>query len=675
MPHDLPLWIKLAIENVGEDVFVTPHGSAGESRDKQRLEPSANDLARFQQRIGERATPHLPLDEGRQREAQQLFQDVFRDKVLELAADYVGRSRPGRLLVRLAVADQLKSVPWEVCHARTGGALDTDGSIGASPRLHVVRDVTGGGPAKPLRILGRVRVLVLAAARTGVATGIEAALAPAVDARVVDPIDVISDAQVSTLSDLRKALQLRSAPPKRPHILHIIGHGAVSKAPGEQGRPVLALPGGAGEPIEIPVQTLADDLVAIFGDDLRLIVLDACEGAAPGVNGSAAEILARRSAAAVVAHLWPLQSWVATSIAKSFYTSLTLWDAQSGDVAASLQSARRELAAEGAGAFSPVLYLRGASPVLFDFRGRKRSTPAPSVPSSDSVDELLGPEGLLRRRFSLLLGDMGEEPLDWQEALRSKLAKELAVPVAELPSLGGAIVRHVLAKGRQELDRLFRDLFDELLNSNAALFTPLAWELARILKPGVHATLLWLPMLEHALADRHPDRNIYVAQPGRTSLWSRYREAGKSEWAPPADDWPNTVDFTRDYVVLRPYGGLLPMHVVMGTVLTEEDHALNSRGTEMPEDWDSLANQLRTRAALLVGVSLLDWRHRMILRRLFDARLPAKSIAVLPPGADGFEQMLWTKRGGGLSDIGARSVGVVVRDNDALADLIARFTP
>jgi hypothetical protein len=672
MKTNAPAWIRLLIgPSVEEGVAITPQGSRGDGGVVQILTSSLTELEDFTAKIGDDAAAHAALDDQTLAKARELFEDVFRGNALALSADYVGRVRPGRLLVRLAISSpRLQGIAWEAMHTPRGGALDTNGSLAASPCLHVVRDVSGGGPARALRVLGPVRVLVLATAAPGVIQGIDTALAHAVDTGAIERLDVIPEAQVATLADLRKALQLRSAPGQRPHILHIVGHGSVANAAGtSELKPVLALP---GEPEPIPVQTIADDLASFFSPDLRLVVLDACWGAAPGATGSAAEILARRAAVAVVAHLWPLDPLVARAVAKSFYTSLTEWEQARGDVAASLTSARSELAAKGAGAFSPVLYLRGESPLLFDFRGRTR--PPPEPPPGGETDEAL--DRILRRPFSLVLGDPGEDPLNWHTALLRKIAGELQVNEGELTSVRAAIERCVLVKGRQRIEGLFKDVFDTLLKENDAPVTSLAWELARGLAPGVHATLLWLPHLEHAVAERHPDSNVYVVQPESTSLWARWRATGSDDWTVPDEGWSTALDLTRDYVILRPYGGILPVLTVMGTLLTEEDHAVNPRSADMPAGWDDLLDQLHVRPSLAAGVSIFDWHHRMVLRRLFDTRLPANSVVVLPPDAEKLERRAWDERGGGLNEFSRdrQHVDVVLHSPSSLARKVARFS-
>ncbi|WP_437954052.1 CHAT domain-containing protein [Sorangium sp. So ce296] len=113
--------------------------------------------------------------------------------------------------------------------------------------------------------------------------------------------------------------QLRRS--KSPHVVHFLGHGTVAP----DGRPMLRLADDDGEEAWISAGALAQELSASFGEDLRLVVLEACEGAAPGAFGSAAEILARAGANAVVAHLPPPIASIPTCAAStSTRTTTTL---------------------------------------------------------------------------------------------------------------------------------------------------------------------------------------------------------------------------------------------------------------------------------------------------------------------------------------------------------------
>ncbi|CAN92068.1 hypothetical protein predicted by Glimmer/Critica [Sorangium cellulosum So ce56] len=102
-----------------------------------------------------------------------------------------------------------------------------------------------------------------------------------------------------------------------PHVLHFVGHGGV-----KDGAPVLWLADKDGDERWLPVELLGQQLKAGFLSFFRLVVLEACEGARPSTFASAAELLARAGADAVVAHLWPVQADVARACSERLYSAL-----------------------------------------------------------------------------------------------------------------------------------------------------------------------------------------------------------------------------------------------------------------------------------------------------------------------------------------------------------------
>jgi hypothetical protein len=173
-------------------------------------------------------------------------------------------------------------------------------------------------------------------------------------------------------------------------------------------------------------------------------------------------------------------------------------------------------------------------------------------------------------------------------------------------------------------------------------------------------TLLWLPSLESALARHHPDRTIYVVQPGSSgaSAMPRIvkRAAGASVWRA-SPSLPQRFDLSSELVVLRVYGGYSPepMPILTSPLLTEDDHirGLVSVEPSRTPDWaNKLVGELRMRPGLFLGLSVLEWRHRMLLRWLYsNAPAPTGSLALLDSQADPVEQEIWTN-GGGLPGTG-----------------------
>ena len=122
-----------------------------------------------------------------------------------------------------------------------------------------------------------------------------------------------------------------------PHVLHFLGHGSVV-----DDKPVLGFVDADGEATWLPVELLAQQLKAGFRGVLRLIVLEACEGARPGAFATAAETLARAGADAVVAHLSTVKVDVARACSEHLYRALAGSDHAKGDVAVALNDIKTD---------------------------------------------------------------------------------------------------------------------------------------------------------------------------------------------------------------------------------------------------------------------------------------------------------------------------------------------
>ena len=172
--------------------------------------------------------------------------------------------------------------------------------------------------------------------------------------------------------------------------------------------------------------------------------------------------------------------------------------------------------------------------------------------------------------------------------------------------------------------------------------------LARKLVPGFHVTLQRLPLLELALADQQPDLTLYLIQPSATAEGGQAtvlkREGGAARWEK-LRQLPGSFVLTREAVILRHYSGYLPPHLFMRPLITEDDYLLgiNELDAMLPlELADTLMGELNVRPALLLGLSMLTWHHRMLLYRLFGKRpLPSGSLVILEPGEE--ERELWER--------------------------------
>jgi hypothetical protein len=640
--RDAP-WIDIEISRAGGEICAGARGSRNETIITRSLGAgfTAERLIQFAERVRNAALRGRPfgselLDDNHAIHEAVLSPDIA--GVLKRLRDLAGGAP---VLVRLLVADpDLQGVPWEAL-CEPGTSL---GFLGSSSTLCPARGVVSSEPWLPREVSGALRVLVVHPADATSGDRIRGALEDRIAAGEVEWLDPIGPDQ-ARLPYLFE--RLRREP--LPHVLHFVGHGGV-----QGGQPVLRLADNDdGDESWLPVELLAQQIEASFRK-LRLIVLEACEGAKPGMFPSAAETFARTGVDAVVAYLWPVRADVAGACSEQFYRVLAGADRGEGNTAVALNEARRALLGlyEGsAEALSPVLYLRGEDAALFDFNRRKvvrveasSIRPAASVRAGSAavpVDSALG--RILGSPFSLVLGDLWKHDRGALDELCEKLRKELEKVKDPPPpglSLSALAQRFVLRKGTERLAAEFQKVFQNGLEA-----PPLFRALARHLQPGVHVTLLRSPLLEQALAEEQPDTPLWVIQPGEESIeWLR-REAGEGPDAWEAVEAPASLDLGRSVAVLRLYRGYTPEQVFTAPLLTEDDYLFGFRDLEVALSRD-LADEvlmaLGMRPALVTGISLLAWNHRVLLHRLFGKRpLPRGSMAVVEP--DLYERELWEK--------------------------------
>ncbi len=637
-------WLEIDLQDIDTRIQATALGCRGERPLPHTLGPGVDVglLSRFTQRVREAAQRQEPLGPALE-DAHKLYRALFQGQVQEVLLPLREAARGDKLLVRLMLPRKgpLQEFPWEaLCEPET-----TLGFLGNSTDVLLARGVSSKEPVQPREVKAAVRVLALAPSSKEALTPLRAALEKRIVSGEIEWLEPLVGlkARPRYLSD-----RLTREP--IPHILHFVGHGGVD----ENGKPCLRFADDEdGKECWIGAEVLAKQLRAGFGKYLRLIVLEACEGARPGAIASAAELLTESGADAVVAHLWPVKADVAEACSRAFYRSLTGTAQQWGDVAFSLAQARLAVLTafrESAEAFSPVLYLRGRDSVLFDFNSRRvLPPPSPTPPPSEQVSpDVRSPalHRLLNQPFTLVLGDRWKDERALLDSFRERLQQALTQQVKDLPphlSMSALTQHYALRFGEEDLDVEFQQAFGE----TAASF-PLVGMLARKLVPGFHITLLRLPMLELALAQQQPDRSLYIIQPSGSAGGEQatviQRAAGGKRWEKRREP-PESFDLEHDIVILRNYCGYIPPHIFMRPLITEDQYLLGINELEaiLPVDLAyALMGELNARPALLLGLSMLTWHHRMLLYRLFGKRpLPSGSLAVLEPGEH--ERELWER--------------------------------
>ena len=667
-------WLELEIHRNDQALLLRARGSRGESLPPLALAGGVN-LGRvvgFTSGVRRAVAAGQPLPEHVLAEAHELHAAVFHGPLADLIARLLEASRKdgGRLLVRLTVFDpELQRVPWEAM-CRPGSAREF---IGASPELLLVRGVSSGEPFDPREVRRALRLQAIVPIGEGDRLlALQRALEEPIAAGAIEWLPPIAGAHATRgrLFEL-----LRNA--EDPHILHWIGHGGLD----ERGNPRLQLADEhPGEASWLLAETLAQELRGAVGESLRLVVLEACSGARPGVFASAAETLARSGAEAVLSHLWPVRAELARDSAIEFYRALTLAREGAGDVAAATAAMRRALVERGAEVFSAVLHLRASSARVFDLRRRRLI--APTIAAADkavTADQLRPLHTILDAPFALVLGDVGDHFAGADELradLEAGLAERGETHTTGL-DLSTLAQRFFLHSGRGKLQRLFQKTIGGAVDIAIPAFLR---SLVSRVGPGAHTTLLWLPLLEWALAAQHPDRNIYVLMPGAPDGLESHlvmvRPAGAREWHE-HEDPPEDIDLRRDILVLRIYGGYSPeaQPILTTPQLTEDDHIRGLVALQglFPPAWEAhFMGWLRMHPFLGVGLSVHEWRHRMLLTWLLDQRPPSRvSVVVARPGRS--ETAIWDQGAGGLFGRGA--LRAFALDLDVLGALCEEDVP
>ncbi|HRI67727.1 MAG TPA: AAA family ATPase [Polyangium sp.] len=366
------MWLELDLSGNGPTLQVLGRGCRGERPAAHVIAASPKlDLDDFSSRVSRAARASRPLDPNTIDQAQALYREILSGELHDVLLRLLEASKDqAPILVRLFLHDEtLQAMPWEaLCKPGT-----SEGFWGTDPRLVLARGVLSTEVWNPGTIEGAVRVLVIAPQESETTITTLRRVLP-IESGEIEWLEPITG---SNIDAERLYARLRNGPV--PHIVHFIGHGSVDST----GKPMLRLgDDDDGDPIWISAESFARELSAHFASTLRLVILEACEGARPGVFGSAAECFAKAGASAVIAHLWPVRAAMARTCSSILYRSLIVEKQTRGDIGAAIAAMRRTLVATTAEAFSPILCLRGDNSVIFQFPDRKD----PSEPHDDEFE-------------------------------------------------------------------------------------------------------------------------------------------------------------------------------------------------------------------------------------------------------------------------------------------------
>jgi hypothetical protein len=290
----------------------------------------------------------------------QLYRALFHDELevnLLRSLSQAAANRVGlRLRLRLSDTPELAELPWEYLYDLTRNKF-----LALSDRTPLVRFLAVPDPPRPLLVSPPLRVLVMIASPSDY---------PRLDVeqewrKLSDALGRLERAghvrlerlEAATLAELRRLLRRADW-----HVFHFIGHGGFDQDT-QDGVLVLEDQTGRGS------QVSGQDLGVLLNDhdSLRLVVLNACEGARADPSdpfAGTAQSLLQQGVPAVVAMQFEITDPAAISFAHELYAAV-------GDgypLDAALAEARKAIWADGNKIewATPVLYLRAPDGRIFD---------------------------------------------------------------------------------------------------------------------------------------------------------------------------------------------------------------------------------------------------------------------------------------------------------------------
>ena len=290
----------------------------------------------------------------------KLYKAVFSDEVqsaLRSSLDQARAQSSGlRIRLRLNEAPELVDIPWEYLYNPSLNRF-----LALSVNTPIVRYLEMPENIQPLAVKPPLRVLVMIANPKDY---------PALDVENewLNLKKAVSDLEERGLLILERletatpvALQYRL---RREdfHVFHFIGHGGFDEG-AQDGLLILEHENGLGKPLSGQyLGTILHD-----EDSLRLVVLNACEGARTGKNdpfAGTAQSLVQQGLPAVIAMQFEVSDQAAITFAHEFYAAL----ADGYPVDAALAEARKIIFSSGNEIEwgTPVLYLRAADGQIFD---------------------------------------------------------------------------------------------------------------------------------------------------------------------------------------------------------------------------------------------------------------------------------------------------------------------
>lgn len=621
-----------------------------------------------------------PTVEEARRFGIKLFESVFRGDLLECFNGCqmlaLRDKTPLRIRLNLSQVPELSNLPWEyLCNPKFGGGRFYAQSVGTP----IVRYLEHNLPIRELDVEGPARLLVMISSPKDAPSldvntewfTLKEALSHLEKAGLLH-IDMIEEATLSGLQD--RLMRNRFSNPY--HIFHFIGHGAYDAKTGE-GSLLFEDELGASRLVSgRRLGTLFQD-----EDSLRLVVLNACEGARSSTTnaytGLAQSLIEGANIPAVVGMQFEITDTAALTFAEFFYKAL----ASNHPVEAALSEARKAILNQDNEVewATPVLYMRADSGQIFRFKPSvARERPEPGAHDLTVSDEMASHcqsviEALVRGQLIPFLGlDVnlyGRQMLtDWSpgnglpssDELASHLARFYGYPGGERPDLVG-VSQYAEVKYEQEAIRKPVRLYDkisEIFNAGHQP-TPLHRFFASIpdilqkkkyprtadpaLQRFVIVTNTYDRLLESAFDESVSCYHVvfYVAE---GSDRGRFLHAtilnGQPAGSPVTIYSPNDY---RGFADQNPVIVKLPGRLDTLRFAITEDHYFDYlshkdiTGLLPPQ----LTGKLKRSSHLFLGNSLREWNLRALLYRIWDNQKPGYQSWAVHPNMSEIDEQFW----------------------------------
>ena len=372
----------LSVERIGENIYRSRvlASPAGLAKAEFNLPFSALEIENFVLKVGRTRRMVRRIESPEMQIAKEfgskLYKAVFNDDIQSALRSSLDQARAQgvglRIRLRMNDAPELVDIPWEYLYNPTLNRF-----LALSVNTPVVRYLELPESIQPLAVKLPLRVLVMIANPKNY---------PALDVESEwrNLKQAVSDLEERGLLSLERlepatpvALQ-RSLRRQEYHIFHFIGHGGFDES-AQDGMLLLEDENGLGRPLSgQALGTILHD-----EDSLRLVVLNACEGARSGKNdpfSGTAQSLVQQGLPAVIAMQFEVSDAAAITFAHEFYAAL----ADSLPVDAALGEARKVIFSSGNEIEwgTPVLYLRATDGLIFKF---DRSVAAVETTSASEV--------------------------------------------------------------------------------------------------------------------------------------------------------------------------------------------------------------------------------------------------------------------------------------------------